>query len=140
MTKATYSKTVLKESQIATMEEFIDNVKVLIPTLGYNVLSPAPAPKDDEKRYHCHGAKADATGFLSSGGFTVLKGSIVSDHTTPSMETQAKPYYELRKRLEETKVIVGRAFTKNYEFKSLSAAAAVVLGRSANGRTEWKDK
>lgn len=40
LTKNTYSKTVMKESQIAAMEEFIDNVKILINALGYKVLEP----------------------------------------------------------------------------------------------------
>jgi hypothetical protein len=30
-------------------------------------------------------------------------------------------------------------FTQDYSFSSPSTAAAVVLGRSANGRIEWKD-
>lgn len=40
LTKNTYKNTVMKESQIAVMEEFVDNVKVLISTLGYKVLEP----------------------------------------------------------------------------------------------------
>lgn len=32
----------MKESQIASMEEFIDNVKIVINTLGYKVLEPVP--------------------------------------------------------------------------------------------------
>ncbi|WP_231615986.1 DUF4357 domain-containing protein [Novipirellula artificiosorum] len=31
-------------------------------------------------------------------------------------------------------------FTQDYLFPAPSTAAAVVLGRSANGWTEWKDK
>ena len=31
------------------------------------------------------------------------------------------------------------AFTQDYTFSSPSTAASVVLGRSANGRLEWKD-
>jgi hypothetical protein len=31
------------------------------------------------------------------------------------------------------------AFTQDYTFNSPSTAASVVLGRSANGRLEWKD-
>lgn len=30
-------------------------------------------------------------------------------------------------------------FTQDYEFDSPSTAAGVTLGRSANGRLEWKD-
>ena len=40
LTKNTYKNTVMKESQIASMEEFIDNVKIIINTLGYKVLEP----------------------------------------------------------------------------------------------------
>ena len=31
------------------------------------------------------------------------------------------------------------AFTQDYTFSSPSTAASVVLGRSANGRVDWKD-
>ena len=40
LTKNTYRNTVMKESQIAVMEEFIDNVKILINALGYKLLEP----------------------------------------------------------------------------------------------------
>jgi uncharacterized protein DUF4357 len=33
----------------------------------------------------------------------------------------------------------GYRFSQDYVFSSPSAAATVILGRSANGRTEWKD-
>ena len=33
----------------------------------------------------------------------------------------------------------GYRFAQDYAFSSPSTAAAVVLGRSANGRVEWKD-
>ena len=33
----------------------------------------------------------------------------------------------------------GYRFSQDYVFTSPSTAAAVVLGRSANGRIEWKD-
>lgn len=40
LTKNTYRNTVMKESQIAAMEEFIENVKVLLGALGFKVLEP----------------------------------------------------------------------------------------------------
>jgi Domain of unknown function (DUF4357) len=50
----------------------------------------------------------------------------------------------LRARLVEDGVLVadcsGLRFTKSYVFNSPSTAAGVVLGRSANGRIEWKDQ
>lgn len=44
LTKNTYKNTVMKESQIAVMEEFVDNVKILISALGYKVLEPLNKP------------------------------------------------------------------------------------------------
>ncbi len=138
LTKNTYKNTVLKEAQIATMEEFIDNVKILINTLGYKVLVPAPQATADTTYLYCKGSGASAKGFVSSGGFTVVAGSTVSDHTVPSLETRGKTYFNLRKVLEGDGTISDGAFTRDYEFKAPSAASAVVLGHTSNGNVDWK--
>ena len=138
LTKVTFGNTVLKESQIASMEEFIDNVKILINTLGYNVLVPVPKASDDTIYLYCKGAGASAKGFVSSGGFTVLAGSTISDHTVSSLETKGKTYFLLRNALIRDGVIVDRMFTRDHEFKAPSAASAVILGRTSNGNIDWK--
>lgn len=138
LTKNTYKNTVMKESQIAVMEEFIDNVKILISTLGYKVLVPAPQATNDTVYLYCKGSGGSAKGFVSSGGFTVLKDSMISDHIVPSLETRGKTYYVLRNKLETDGTIVDRKFTRNYEFSAPSAASAVVLGHTSNGNMDWK--
>ncbi len=140
LTKSTYSKTVMKESQIASMEEFIDNIKILMGTLNYNVLKPIPQAADDTKYIYCKGSGAEAKGFISSGGITVLKGSRVSDGTVPSFETRGKSYYRLRNQLENDGTIVDRVFQHDYEFNAPSAASAVVMGHTSNGNVDWKDE
>ena len=47
-------------------------VEILINTLGYKVLVPAPKATDDTVYLYCKGSGASATGFVSIGGFTVL--------------------------------------------------------------------
>ena len=138
LTKNTYKNTVLKEAQIATMEEFIDNVKILINTLGYKVLVPAPKATDDTVYLYCKGIEASAKGFVSTGGFTVLSGSKISDHTVPSLETQGKGYFNLRNTLIKEEVIKDGVFQKDYEFSAPSAASAVILGHTSNGNVDWK--
>ena len=138
LTKNTHKNTVLKEAQIASMEEFIDNVKILINTLGYKVLVPVPQATDDTICLFCKGSGALAKGFISPGGFTVLKGSTVSDHTVPSLETRGKTYYKLRNALVKDGTIVDRVFTRDYEFNAPSAASAVILGHTSNGNVDWK--
>lgn len=138
LTKNTYKNTVLKEAQIASMEEFIDNVKILINTLGYKVLVPVPKANDETIYLYCKGSGASAKGFVSAGGFTVLEGSTVSAHTVPSLETKGKSYYNLRKALIKDGTISDRVFTRDYEFKAPSAASAVILGHTSNGNVDWK--
>ena len=138
LTKNTYKNTVLKEAQIASMEEFIDNVKILINTLGYKVLVPVPKATDETIYLFCKGSGASAKGFVSAGGFTVLEGSTVSDHTVPSLETKGKSYYNLRNALIKDGTISDRVFTRDYEFKAPSAASAVILGHTSNGNVDWK--
>ena len=138
LTKNTYKNTVLKEAQIASMEEFIDNVKILINTLGYKVLVPVPKANDETIYLYCKGSGASAKGFVSAGGFTVLEGSTVSDHTVPSLETKGKSYYNLRNALIKDGAISDRVFTRDYEFKAPSAASAVILGHTSNGNVDWK--
>lgn len=139
LTKNTYGDTVLKESQIATMEEFIDNIRILINTLGYKVLVPAPQPTEKTVYLYCKGNNGDAKGFISAEGLTVVKGSKVSDHMATSFETRARSYYLLRNRLIADGTIVDGEFQTDYEFSSPSAGSAVVLGRSSNGNVDWKN-
>lgn len=138
LTKNTFSNTVLKESQIAALEEFMDYVKILINVLGYKVFSETRKASDiPAEQLYCMGGGAEARGYFSARGFTAFAGSITSDHETDSFKTRAKCYYDLKRELEEIGVIVDRQFTVDHEFNSPSAAAAVVLGRSANGKKEW---
>lgn len=138
LTKNTFKNTVLKEAQVASMEEFIDNVKILINTLGYKVLMPVPNATSDTVYLYCKGSGAQAKGFISAGGFTVTKGSLISDHTVPSFETRGKNYYNLRNALIRDGVIENRSFVRDYEFNAPSAASAVILGRTSNGNDDWK--
>ena len=138
LTKNTYKNTVLKESQIASMDEFTENIRVLISTLGYKVLVPMPKPTDDTVYLYCSGNGCKGKGFISAGGFTVVKGSLVSDHTTSSITVHGKGYYELRLQLENEGIIEDRSFQKDYEFSSPSAASTVLLGRNSNGNIDWK--
>ena len=100
-----------------------------------------PKASDDTIYLYCKGTTASAKGFVSAGGFTVLKDSKVSDHTVPSLETRGKTYFKLRNALLRDGVISKEGiFTKDYEFNAPSAASAVILGHTSNGKVDWKTK
>lgn len=139
LTKSTYKRTVLKESQIASMEEFIENVKVLLSALGYRALTPMPQAKDDTVYLYCHSTKGtQAKGFISDNGFTMLKGSRVSNDVVKSFIEHGGNYYSLRCKLEVDGTIVDSVFQSDFEFSAPSAASAVALGRTSNGNIDWK--
>ena len=131
----------VSEYDKAMLEEFIDNTKLLVNTLGYKVFEPISQPSnnanDDIALFYIKAARgANATGYVVPDGFVVKKGSSIASSTTQSMSENLK---QLRNNLIADGTIDAlNNFTKDHIFTSPSTAASVVMGRSANGRTEWK--
>lgn len=136
LTKSSYGRTNLKPSQIAVAEEFINNIKTLLGALGIKLVTVAPKAESDAQYMYCKGKESQAKGFISNNGFTVLKDSTINTTTADSFT--GLPYWKLRQKLIEEKVIVDFKFVKDYEFNAPSAASSVVLGRASNGKHEWK--
>lgn len=82
---------------------------------------------------------AAGKGKPSRKGFVVFKNSKVADPITNSYPNSMKI---LRNKLLDKKRIVKRndelVLTEDYVFSSSSTAAMILMGRSANGLTEWK--
>ena len=75
---------------------------------------------------------------LVTDGFVVLKDSRVANSVVESMSPSLVKH---RTNMLENKIIDDNfIFTKDYLFTSPSLAAAIVMGRNANGRTEWTNK
>ena len=81
------------------------------------------------------GRGGNASGYpLDDDNFVVVAGSKISKDVTEGFQ---HGYLELRESLMEDGIISNGVFVKDYIFSSSSTAAAVVLGRAANGRKEW---
>ncbi|MBR3622337.1 MAG: DUF4357 domain-containing protein [Selenomonadaceae bacterium] len=92
---------------------------------------------DGEKEiFYCTSKDSNASAYISTNGFTVLKGSLVSSSVNSSAKRRKIDL--TRNWLENEGIIVDRVFQEDYEFSSSSAAASMVTGRSANGKIEWK--
>ena len=140
LTKKTFQNTVMNEAQVASMEEFLENAKVVLGALGCKVLEKTPQVLENTMRLYCKRRHSDSVGFVSQGGYTVVEGSKTSADTTPSLEIRTPAYYALRKRLESDGTIVNGIFQKNYEFTAPSAASSVVIGTPSNGNKDWKNE
>lgn len=85
--------------------------------------------------YKLAGRSGNASGYsLDGDNFVVMKGSHIAPDITDGLQTG---YLILRNQLIADGMIVDGTFKEDYTFTSVSAAAVVILGRSANGRTEW---
>lgn len=133
----------ISEYDEAMLHEFINNAKLLVNTLGYKVFDTiedtAVRQNDTEQYFFIKAARgADAKGMIVSDGFAVMKGSTIAFSTVQSMSDSLK---KLRDSLIK-KEIIDKNFklTRDYVFTSPSLAAAIVMGRNANGRTEWKNE
>ena len=132
----------ISEYDEAMLQEFISNAKLLVNTLGYKVFDTIEDTVvrhgETEQYFYIKAARgADARGLMVSDGFAVMKDSVISNSTVPSMSKSIK---KLRDSLIEKKIIdKSFRFTKDYVFTSPSLAASIVMGRNANGRAEWKN-
>jgi hypothetical protein len=134
----------ISESDRAEMEEFVEYIKMLVNTLGHKVFEEKREFKTKQKQatFIIKAARgADGQGEPTSDGFVVLKGSKAAATIVNSM-TQS--FITLRQRLIDEGILVSKdgylEFTDDYIFSSPSTAAVMVMGRNANGLTEWKSK
>lgn len=143
LTKNTYRNTVMKESQVAVMEEFVDNVKILINALGYKVLEPfaqvdsTTAAVDDELLYITSGT-VNATGKVTAEGFVVFAGATLNEKM--SVKSLSAGMQKQRLKLFDSSKVDNLVTTENILFSSSSAAADFILGYSVSGPRTWKTK
>jgi hypothetical protein len=145
----------LPEPDIAAMESFLDEITVLLPVLGFSFALPVPTQRiekeiiskvasvDASPLFYIKASGASAEAREINGEFIVLKGAMVRRSSKPSLK---KTPSELRNQLRKDGKLVDVpdtdlwVLTEDVPFPSPSAAAAVIVGYTINGRYEWKVK
>ena len=139
----------LPESDRADMAFFLEQIRIVLPVLGFEFLREQVKPSApvapaalvmQSPRFRIESARQTllAYGQEIDGEFVVLKGSRARGHWV-GVEGG---YQALFQQLVAEGVLVADGgehltFSDDYAFRSPSAAAAVVYGRAANGRTSW---
>jgi hypothetical protein len=131
----------LSESDSAEAEGFLQEMLLCFPVLGVNLFNkPATIPHQALKLYLKTKTEQLAEGYESSEGFVVLAKSKAHAHEAPSIHGYL---HDIRTSLVTQNLFELKngfyVLKEPYVFNSPSTAAGVMLGRSANGRTEWKD-
>lgn len=138
----------------AAMDEFVDQTKTLVGALGWDLFrevrgrAPEQITEQELPKAELHESPRfffRGDGFAAemeigpSGDFVVTAGSRARVRTT---RTIPRGTVALRNTLVEKGVLREEGdflvFTSAYSFTSASAAAAAVIGASANGRILWK--
>lgn len=134
----------ISESDRAEMEEYIEYVKMLVNTLGHKVFDEKREfkPKQKQETFFIKSVRsADGQGEPTSDGFVVFKGSKAAATIVNSMTPN---FIKFRQKLIEDGVLINKIeyyeFSDDYIFSSPSTAAVMIMGRNANGLTEWKNK
>lgn len=132
----------LSDADKADMEAFLEDMLLIYRILGVRAFD---SPSDEAKQaaalvLRLQGPDVRATGSEVADGFIVFSGSRARIVTTASFQFGRRR----RDELLEAAVLVedGDAYvlTRDFVFRSPSEAAAVLLGRNANGRTEWRSE
>jgi len=136
------SKPFVTESMEADLLDSFDTIKILQSTLGFPVYDKVGKEQVTSKELlFLNGRNVRAEGDLIDDGFVVFKGSRVKKDTTPSCHEYL---INLRNKLIQNEILIDKGdsyeFSQDYVFNSPSTAGGVILGRSTNGWTKWKNK
>lgn len=141
----------LSEADISDMEGFIDQIKLILPIAGFQFLISNIVTNENKKRvendminsvkYYLKSKNISAELFETNEGYIVLKGSTSMKEESKSI---SENWIKMRKRFINSGILKDSGdkyeFMEDTIFSSLSAAAAIVLGRQAAGPNEWKDE
>lgn len=132
----------LSEADEAEAAGFLEEMLPIYPILGLTAFENvvASAATTATPQLHLEGPAAKASGRDTAEGFIILEGSLARPSETNSLPSFVRV---IRKKLIADKILEpsGQSLrlTKDWIFSSPSTAAMAMLGRPANGRTEWSD-
>lgn len=131
----------LSEAELALADSFLQDILSIFPLLGLAVFEKTVTTvKKPGNLLTIDSKGVKASGYEDAKGFIVVRGSQLVKSETNTIHQYMST---LRKDLLAQGVIVDQgqhyAFAQDQVFTSPSTAAGVILGRTANGRIEWKN-
>lgn len=134
----------LSTFDIAAAEGFLASLLLIYPVLGVDAFEKPTSNAtgaSDQPLLILSGKDAEATGRDLPAGFVVYKGARARRDSVASIHSYLDA---LRDQLLSAGLLeddgTSLVLTQDYAFTSPSNAAGVFLGRSANGRIEWRDE
>ncbi|MGD2198758.1 GIY-YIG nuclease family protein [Lysinibacillus fusiformis] len=134
----------ITEADRAEMDEFISNLEMLVNMLGHKLfveIKDTSETNDGEILYIKGARDANAKGVQTQEGFVVLQGSRIASSVVNSYSERLEAKRNDLIRTQKVQIQNGEfVVMEDLLFSSPSLAADIVMGKSANGLTEWKNK
>ena len=137
----------LHEADVDDMEYFLDQIRLILPVMGFRFLISSVAKPNEEKTknnidlFQIKTKSFKAFLYETDQGFVVTKGSEAKKGMSKSTSDN---YIRLRAKLIESGTLIENngqlEFIEDTIFTSLSAASNMVLGRQSAGPLEWINK
>ena len=128
------------EPMLADLMDAFGTLNILTSALGFPLFEPRPKATG-ENVFILIGKDCEGQGQLVEDGFTVFAGSKARKEILPSA---TKWLQSIRNEFLASGVLAEDGaqlvFREDHTFKTPSGAAMALLGRTANGWTEWKSK
>lgn len=138
----------LHEADISDMEYFLEQIKLILPVMGFKFLIQSTVKEYDlynseikdfiHETYHIKSSAFIASMKETDQGYIIMKGSEAKKVLSNSC---TETYRNMRRKLVETQIMIEHAdkliFVEDTVFNSPSAASNMILGRNSNGFTEW---
>lgn len=141
----------LHEADISDMEYFLEQIKLILPVMGFKFLISSTVKQTVEnvteslnsvhETYFIKTKSFKASMRETDQGYIVTKGSEAKKDLSDSC---TETYVNMRRKLVETEIMVEEngklIFAEDTVFNSPSASSNMILGRNSNGFTEWINK
>lgn len=137
----------LHEADISDMEYYLEQVKLILPVMGFRFLISSIVKQPEKTSvlehqerivFKINSTSVQAKMYIANEGFIVVKGSQAKKNLSKSCTIT---YRKLRKKLLDKEILKDSGdfyeFVEDTIFSSPSAASNMVLGRNSNGYTEW---
>ena len=129
----------LSEADRADAESYLTDMLLCLPLMGVRFFEKPKAPKRKTQDLILDAKGIQARAFEDASGFVVRSGSRAVKKEVPSIHPYlSQQRTELLKQGILEDAGTNLRLSQDYTFPSPSSASGVLLGRTSNGRREWK--
>lgn len=133
------TKSTVSEAEVAELEEFIYNAKILVNALGHKTFESYSEKQTNEKEnnpiFYISAGNGKASMIATSDGYVLQKGSCIHITSAESLNNGIKKKVEQSRNNGEIK---DNILQEDKLFSSSSSAAAFATGYSISGPQQWK--